>query len=274
MIHNFFGSSLVYHNSGKLPLPKLDNSKSNCNTFYTTNNNAHIAILPTNMTKVIKNEGIPSDISFLYQSYFCDIYNRLDQFPNQNIDEVAKDHGKSFIAKNPFTKIEDKILISLVNVHGPRKWQKISLIMKKLNFNRNGRQCRDRYFHYLSPQINNDAEWSSDDDELLLKSVKEKGKKWKSFERLFKGRTEVSIRNRYNLLIRKEKKEIKKKQKSNQITNKIENKKESDAELKNDTNDALFNFEMFNDDLGENTDTDSSFDFNCDENSIIEQFYF
>lgn len=75
--------------------------------------------------------------------------------------------------------------------------------MKRNNYDRSVRQCRDRYCHYLDPSIKTDPKWNEDDDSLLLESVNQHGNKWKMMEQIFPGRTEVSIRNRYNLLIRK-----------------------------------------------------------------------
>ncbi|KAK8875944.1 hypothetical protein M9Y10_006122 [Tritrichomonas musculus] len=82
--------------------------------------------------------------------------------------------------------------------------------MRNHGYNRNARQCRDRYFHYLDYGINNDSDWTKEEDDLLIKKVEEEGKKWKRYERFFKGRTEVGLRNRYHILIRKKvKKEMK-----------------------------------------------------------------
>lgn len=105
--------------------------------------------------------------------------------------------------KSPFTIEEDQYLIYLVNIFGQEKWSKIADGMTKANFPRNGRQCRDRYCHYLDPNLKTDANWSSEEDKCLINCVNELGNKWKLFEQKFSGRTEVSLRNRYNLLIRK-----------------------------------------------------------------------
>lgn len=82
--------------------------------------------------------------------------------------------------------------------------------MQKSHFNKNIRQCRDRYYHYLDPNISTDICWSQSEDECLLNLVEKVGKKWKIMEKMFPGRTEVSLRNRYNLLLRKFNREQKK----------------------------------------------------------------
>ena len=77
-------------------------------------------------------------------------------------------------------------------------WKKISFEMK----NRNIRQCKERYYHYLSPNIKSDI-WTPDEDIILLKMIDQHGRKWKYFENIFSGRTEINIRNRYYVLSRK-----------------------------------------------------------------------
>lgn len=54
--------------------------------------------------------------------------------------------------------------------------------------------------HYLSPSINHE-EWTNDEDFLLLSAVENIGKRWKLIEKVFKGRTEIDIRNRFYIII-------------------------------------------------------------------------
>ena len=149
--------------------------------------------------------------------------------------------------KNHFTLEEDEFLLHLVKSIGIRNWQKISLEMKKNNIERNGRQCRDRYIHYLDPNINKNSKWTPEEDSLLIKSTQKHGKKWKVMEKIFPGRTEVSLRNRYNLLMRKERKEHMK----------IEKKQQSKKDQKN--NEFIYNTVLSNQ-MNENTFTDFNFD--------------
>lgn len=114
--------------------------------------------------------------------------------------------------KNPFSIEEDKLILKLVEIIGENNWVDIAKYMKKKNYDRNSRQCRDRYYHYLNPNINK-LMWSKEEDDLLMEKVENEGKKWKKFEKFFPGRTEVQLRNRYNLLARKMEKIEKKKEK-------------------------------------------------------------
>ena len=96
-----------------------------------------------------------------------------------------------------FTPQEDEELLKLTRKY-KENWKRISEEMG----NRSVRQCKERYKHYLSPQIKHD-EWTLDEDMLLLSSIEKHGKKWKVLEKFFKGRTEIDIRNRFYVLTRK-----------------------------------------------------------------------
>lgn len=123
---------------------------------------------------------------------------------NSNESNISGVHSEKPVLKKPFSFEEDELLLSLVNSLGDKKdWILISFYMKKFNYERSSRQCRDRYVHYLDPKIINNVPWSPEDDNLLIKTVEKQGKKWKILEKTFPGRSEVALRNRYHLLLRK-----------------------------------------------------------------------
>lgn len=103
--------------------------------------------------------------------------------------------------RNCFTHDEDRKLLFWIEKLN-YNWKKIALEMK----DRSVRQCKERYYHYLSPSIKK-GKWSNEEDELLFSAIEKHGKRWKIIERMFDGRTEIDIRNRYNVLMRKKKKE-------------------------------------------------------------------
>lgn len=103
------------------------------------------------------------------------------------------------INKSKFTKEEDDKLRDLVNQYGIINWQIIADKMPK----RNVRQCRERWNHYLTPQISN-GEWSSEEDKLLLEKYEKYGNQWKFFEKFFPTRSSIHIRNRWRVLNRQQ----------------------------------------------------------------------
>lgn len=137
-----------------------------------------------------------------------------NKFYELNINDIRNCRMRRQYHRNLFSLEEDNLILHFVSLIGENDWKNISIYLKQHNFNRSSRQCKERYFHYLNPKINNSPEWTNEEDELLIQMVESTGKKWKKFEKDFPGRTEVSLRNRYNLLSRKlmkKEKKIKKK---------------------------------------------------------------
>lgn len=104
--------------------------------------------------------------------------------------------------KRKFSAEEDATLISLVGHYGLNHWDAIASAMQ----DRSPRQVRERWQHYLSPTLNR-SEWTREEDALLLQKYQEFGAKWKKMERYF-CRSDISIKNRFLLLSRRERKRI------------------------------------------------------------------
>ena len=94
--------------------------------------------------------------------------------------------------KKCFSIEEDAILIYLVKNIGTN-WRQIS---KQLP-GRTERQCRERYKTYLDPNLRHDP-WTPEEDQLLIKLYMELGPKWAEMSKSFPGRSDNSIKNRYN----------------------------------------------------------------------------
>lgn len=101
-----------------------------------------------------------------------------------------------------FTPEEDDRLRELVEKHGENNWFHIASKMPK----RDTRQCRERWFNYLSPKVINGT-WSPEEDKVLAEKVSQFGRKWKAIEAFFPGRTDINIKNRWNFLQKKRAKE-------------------------------------------------------------------
>lgn len=122
-----------------------------------------------------------------------------------DIDFIKK---QVFHPKSLFSKDEDEKLKDLVNFYGIDNWKIVSSQMK----NRNIRQYKERWFNYLMPEIKK-TDWSKEEDELLLNLHSEYGPKWKQISLKISGRTDINVKNRYNLLQRRKNRIEKKKTK-------------------------------------------------------------
>lgn len=103
--------------------------------------------------------------------------------------------------KLKFTAEEDKQLIELVGNRTHIDWNQIARRMK----GRNPRQCRDRWHHYLNPNLNH-GEWTIDEDSYIMSKYEEIGAHWNEIARSLTGRTGNNVRNRYLVLLRNKEK--------------------------------------------------------------------
>jgi hypothetical protein len=99
--------------------------------------------------------------------------------------------------RNFFTKEDDSLIKKFVEEHGPQNWNDISDTLKT----KTARQCRERWNNKLAPSIST-KNFEEDEDLLLIRLVYERGTKWSEISKFFIGRTGVSLKNRYQLLIR------------------------------------------------------------------------
>jgi hypothetical protein len=99
--------------------------------------------------------------------------------------------------KVKFTPAEDAALVQLVEAFGTADWKKIALHMET----RNARQCREREKNYLDPSLDQGA-WTHSEDVLLMQQFREHGSKWNTIAQVFTNRSDLSLRNRWQMLER------------------------------------------------------------------------
>jgi hypothetical protein len=99
--------------------------------------------------------------------------------------------------RNYFTPQEDQLLAWLVNSYG-EAWQQIAQVFQS----RTPRQCKERWTHYISPDVDH-SPWTTEEDALVLQKAAELGRQWKLMERFFPGRKDSHLKNRHNALLRR-----------------------------------------------------------------------
>ena len=116
--------------------------------------------------------------------------------------------------KYNWSKNEDELLISLVNSskftnYGRIQWESIA---KELNqqlhlhdsYIRLSKHCRERWVNHLNPEMKRDK-WTLKEDYNLFEKYMEYPQKWSKISKILKGRTDNSIKNRFNKLIKLDK---------------------------------------------------------------------
>ena len=112
--------------------------------------------------------------------------------------EAPKRSSKTRRAKAKFTLSEDALLKSLVDIYGEENWEEVASNIK----GRNPRQCKDRWFFYLSPHLNH-SPWTQEEEAKLVTLVNEVGPHWVKIAKYFDGRTDTQIKNKWNVIKRK-----------------------------------------------------------------------
>jgi hypothetical protein len=96
-----------------------------------------------------------------------------------------------------FSEDEDARLTSLVGRLGIDDWPRIAAEMRT----KNSRQCRERWLHYLSPELNT-APWTHDEEMLIVQKYQELGPKWVVIANYLPHRTDSMVKNRFKRLQR------------------------------------------------------------------------
>ena len=99
-------------------------------------------------------------------------------------------HG---VKKGPWSEMEDKRLLDLVNYFGAESWMDIS----KEHGSRNAKQCRERYHQNLKSSINR-GPITGEEGVAIERYYAEKGPKWAEIARALGGRSDNQVKNWYN----------------------------------------------------------------------------
>ena len=126
---------------------------------------------------------------------------------------VQSSQGSVNTPRRRWKEWEDELLISVVEKHGPTRWNTLAH-----NFpGRNGRQVRLRWMNHLQPSLNK-RPWKPEEDAVLLEAHNDLGNKWALISSKLRGRTDNSVKNRYKSIVRRNAREAKARRQQQQHT--------------------------------------------------------
>eukprot|EP00744_Colponema_vietnamica_P001441 GILI01002385.1.p1 GENE.GILI01002385.1~~GILI01002385.1.p1 ORF type:complete len:517 (-),score=176.57 GILI01002385.1:320-1870(-) len=102
------------------------------------------------------------------------------------------------LIKGPWTLQEDAILRAWVEKEGAKKWAQAAALIP----GRSGKQCRERWFNHLNPEVKK-GNWTPEEDSLIFELYQKLGSHWSEIATHFEGRTENAIKNRFYSTLRR-----------------------------------------------------------------------
>ena len=106
---------------------------------------------------------------------------------------VAVDGARGPIgARGAWTQQEDDSLRAAVAQLGPRKWSDIAKFVPS----RTPKQCRERWFDRLAPNLKRDP-FDQREDALVIEKQKEYGNRWAAIAAFLPGRSAGAVKNRW-----------------------------------------------------------------------------
>ena len=116
---------------------------------------------------------------------------------------LARQPNNPELIKGSWTRAEDEIIIEFVHQYGTKNWTKLANLLP----GRIGKQCRERWRNHLDPS-NKKGEWTMEEDSLLIKYHELYGNQWVKIASMIPGRSDNSIKNRWNSTLKKNPRQI------------------------------------------------------------------
>lgn len=129
------------------------------------------------------------------------VQGKLTEGHLPQIAEAREQGPERGTRKVRFTPEQDELIQKIVQEQGPGKtnWAVVAQHIE----GKNAKQCRERYQHFLAPEIER-RPWDLYEDFRLIQFHDKYGNDWAKIATMLPGRSNNDVKNRYNWHLRKQ----------------------------------------------------------------------
>ncbi|CAK65161.1 unnamed protein product (macronuclear) [Paramecium tetraurelia] len=104
----------------------------------------------------------------------------------------------------PWSNREDSLLQSFVDMYASKKqgWKQISELLIQQGYERNPKDCRERYQNYLDSKFNK-TKLTEQEVDILFELIMKYGNKWTSIAEKLNHRTDQDVKNQFYAIVKK-----------------------------------------------------------------------
>lgn len=138
-------------------------------------------------------------------------YPQIEDLPVELLTPSQSISLESCKTSRDWGPCEDQLLFNYATEYGVHSWTKAAnLVNQEMHDGeavRLGKHCRERWHNHLNPQLNSnfhtESDWNASEDLKLINLQLDMGNCWSKIAKEMTGRTENSVKNRWNSLIKK-----------------------------------------------------------------------